>query len=1528
MPDKHNSAVPPRGFPAHAVAIVGFTGRFPGARDLEEFWQNVRNGVETLQPFTDEQLEAARVDASARNDPAYVKKGTVLEGADLFDAAFFGLSPREAQIVDPQQRIFLECASEALEHAGYGTTSDRYTVGVYAGQGLNTYLTKHVATDPALAAAVGGYQLMLGNDKDFLCTRASYKLDLRGPSVTVQTACSTSLVAVVMACRALARSECDIALAGGVAVPFPQHNGYLYQEGMILSPDAHCRPFDAAAAGTRPGAGCGIVVLKRLADALADRDTIHAVIRGAAINNDGAGKAGFTAPSVDGQAEVIATAQALAGIEPRSIGYIEAHGTGTPLGDPIEIAALTQVFRASTADVGFCRLGSLKANLGHLDIAAGVAALIKTILVLKNRELPPLVNFTRPNPQLALDSSPFTASAAAMPWSANDSPRRAGVSAFGIGGTNSHVVLEEGPLAEVDASDPQAAPREAHLLLLSARTATALESMTVALARHLSAHPQTRLEDVEWTLQVGRRLFPHRRAVAARDLTQAVESLTQPQRPPVVSGLHEGGDRPVAFLFSGQGSQHAGMAANLHASEPVYRDAVDRCAELLEPHLGLDIREVLLSRASGALINETRLAQPALFVVEYALAQLWKSWGVQPVAMLGHSIGELVAAHISGVMSLEDALAVVAARGRLMQALPPGSMAAVHLAGDVLQSRLTPGVEIAALNAPGLCTISGPSAAVAALQQQLQGAGVDARALHTSHAFHSAMMEPALAPFMRLLEGIALAPPSIPYVSNVTGTWITPSQATSPAYYAEHLRRAVKFEAGVRTLTADPAVALLEVGPGNVLTTLARLTVGKEGPKRVMQSTGRPQEERADTLMIREAAGKLWLTGVPLDYAGLHAGRTPYRVPLPTYPFERKRFWVDPAAPAAALPPTRSERPGGWMFAPVWVRDETAQAAAPRLGGTWLVLGDDEPLAREVLRGVKDAGGHPVFATRGSAFERRPDGSYSVRSDRSEDIAALVDHLRKEPAHAAAPIAGAIYLGAIGSGDSLDAEGMYAALIALGVGLGTSLQSVVRVLHISRHAETLLNEPVHDPAAALARGPILVLPAEFPNLRMRSVDLEVSVGALDVAAAAAVVLAEAARTDRVSQVAWRGGRRWLQRYEGIELPAAPEESLPLKKGGVYVITGALGGIGLTLAGWLAARFQARLLLTARSGLPPREEWDAWLASHPPRERTASAITALRAIEASGGEALVVAADAADEVAMSAALQTTLKRWGRIDGVIHAAGIAGSGSLAALQTPADARATFGPKLAGLDVLVRLLGKTPLDFVALMSSINSVLGAAGTCDYAAANAVLDAFAISPSRPAPWRHVVSFNWSAWREVGMAANLPVPEARRAQWQAFLATAIAPAAGAEAFGKGLASRRSRVIVTSYDVVEAIRTREIDAPLAAAVSAAETAPAADLQARPELSTAYDAPETEVERRLAAIWSELLGVDPIGRHDDFFALGGHSLLATRVLARVQESLGSRLTLREVFDSPTIQKMAVRIEAVVAPVSNEEREEMEF
>jgi phthiocerol/phenolphthiocerol synthesis type-I polyketide synthase E len=1511
-------------FPAHAIAIVGLAGRFPNASSLDDFWRNVREGVESLETFSEADLRQAGVDAMLSAAPAYVRKGTVLEGAELFDAGFFGLSPREAQILDPQQRIFLECAWEALEHAGRAADGSQHSVAVYAGAGMNTYLINQIARDPALAAAVGGYQLMLGNDKDFLCTRVSYKLDLHGPSVTIQTACSTSLVAVVMACQALARGECDLALAGGVSIPFPQRAGYLYEQGMILSPDGRCRPFDAGAAGTRPGSGCGIVVLKRLADAVADRDTIHAVIRGAAINNDGSIKAGYTAPSVDGQVEVIATAQVLAGVSPREIGYLETHGTATPLGDPIEIAALTQVFRASTADTGFCRLGALKANLGHLDAAAGVAGLIKTVLVLEHREIPPLLHFETPNPQLELETTPFMASAAGSLWASDSAPRRAGVSSFGIGGTNAHVVLEEAP--RVTERPPA---RSANLLLLSAKSAAALEAMTSGLVSRLTAEPDIRMDDVAWTLQVGRRAFAHRRAVVVRDPAHALELLAQPLRSPVLSAVHDGGTRPVAFLFSGQGSQHAGMGAGLYAGESAYRDAVTRCAALLEPHLGLDIRAVLFESATSEQINQTSLAQPALFVTEYALACLWKSWGVEPAAMLGHSIGEYVAAHLAGVLSLEDALAVVTARGRLMQALPAGAMAAVHLPESELRPRLERSVEIAAINAPALCTISGAIAAVSELVQRLQASGVDTRALHTSHAFHSSMMEPVLQPFTQLLEGIKLAPPSIPYISNLTGTWITAEQATSPSYYASHLRHAVKFEAGLRTIAADPALYLLEVGPGDTLTTLARLTLTTQGSKRAIPSLARAGDPRGDMTIMREAAARLWLAGTVLDSAGMHSGTEPRRVPLPTYPFERKRYWVDaPSAPSTAAVRQHEPRLDDWLFAPVWSRDDATAPVHRRLSGNWLVCGSDDALTRSVMTAVGAAGATAILIERGAATNCIDGTHFVVRPAAAEDVAAVVE---------ATHPAGVMLLWGVGS-DALSALDVYDALIALSTGLGLSDDAAsVQVLYASSGVESVLDEVALHPESAVALGPALVFPTEMPRLRLRCVDLELSNGALEVRAATDALISEANSAESTTQTAWRRGRRWLKRYGPISLPPVNATESPLKSRGVYLITGALGGIGLSLACWLGREFKARLLLTARSALPPRGEWDRWLATQPASERNACAIAAVRAIEADGGEVIVAAADVTQEADMSAALGAARERWGRIDGVIHAAGTGGPATAAAQQDSEAARAVFAPKVEGLELLVRLLGQTPLDFVALMSSVNSVLGFAGTCAYSSANAVLDAFAEGAAHPAAWRQVIAFNWGAWRDVGMAVKLSVPQARLAGWQAFVAAGIPTALGIEAFARGLASRRRRIIIEPHEPLAAQLGRRLPSAEPEAAAATEVQPSIQrptdaTPARPELSTAFDEPQSELERRLAHIWSQVLGIERVGRHDDFFELGGHSLLGTRVLAYIKQSIGAKLELREIFDSPTVQKMAQRIERDLAvatePAAAEEREEIEF
>ncbi|HSF41611.1 MAG TPA: amino acid adenylation domain-containing protein, partial [Thermoanaerobaculia bacterium] len=887
-------------------AVIGLAGRFPGAADPDRFWDNLRQGVESIRPLSDEELLAEGVDPAILASGRYVKAAADLADIDLFDAELFGFSPREAEALDPQQRLFLECAWQALESAGYDSRRLSIPVGVYAGAQMSTYLF-NLLSRPDIMESLGPLALQASVDKDFVAMRTSYALDLKGPSVAVQTACSTSLVAVHFACQALANRECDMALAGGVTVRVPQRTGYTYQDAGVQSPDGHCRAFDARARGTVSGNGVGVVVLKRLEDALRDGNTIHAVVRGSAINNDGALKVGFTAPGVEGQAQVIAAAQAAAGISPDSISYVETHGTGTELGDPIEVAALTRAFRAGGAErTGFCALGSVKTNIGHLDAAAGIAGFLKAVLALKHREIPPSLHFEEPNPAIDFAASPFYVNARLAAWPAGEGPRRAGVSSFGIGGTNAHVVLEEAP--EPVPSGPS---RPWQLLVLSARTPAALEEATDRLAAFFAdGGPAASLADAAYTLQVARRTFPYRRALvsAAPDDAAAALRGRDPER---LLERRAGDRRPVAFLLPGQGAQHPGMGRGLYESEAVFRREVDACAERLAPRLGRDLRELLFPAAGEAeaeaagLLRQTRFAQPALFVVEHALARLWLSWGVTPTALIGHSLGEYVAACLAGVLSLEDALDLVAARGELMQELPPGAMLSVELPEAEIAPELEGGLALAAVNGPGLCVVSGPDEEIARLEARLAARGAAARRLHTSHAFHSAMMEPVLRPFAERVSRVALRAPAIPYLSNVTGTWITAAQATDPAYWVRHLRETVRFGPGLEQLLAGApeGLTLLEVGPGRTLGELARRLLAPRAGHDVVASMRHPREEEPDGAALLRSLGRLWLAGVEIDWDAFHSGEVRRRIPLPTYPFQRRRFWIERRRQVAAPAP-------------------------------------------------------------------------------------------------------------------------------------------------------------------------------------------------------------------------------------------------------------------------------------------------------------------------------------------------------------------------------------------------------------------------------------------------------------------------------------------------------------------------------------------------------------------------------------------------------------------------------------------------
>jgi acyl transferase domain-containing protein len=962
-----------------AVAVIGMAGRFPEARNLDELWRNLRDGVDCVRRLTDEELLASGVDPAELGAPTYVKAAAPVADAELFDAGFFGFSPREAEILDPQHRVFLECAWEALEAAGYASASYDGWIGVFAGVSLPSYWMSNLASHPELIAQLGFLQLLLSNDRDYFATRISYKLGLRGPSVNVQTACSTSLTAVHLASQSLLSYQCSLALAGGARISFPQLAGYHHIEGSIFSPDGVTRAFDANGRGALIGEGAGVVLLKRLSEALADGDSIRAVIRGSAYNNDGSQKSGYTAPSVDGQAEAIALAQAVAGVEPESISYVEAHGSGTPLGDPIEVAALTRAFRAGTERKRFCAIGSIKTNVGHLEAAAGVAGLIKTVLALEHRTLPPSLHFETPNPQIDFENSPFYVNTIAREWESDGAPRRAGVSSFGMGGTNVHVILEEAP-----APQPGSASRPWQLLPLSARTPTALDAAAARLADHLRAHPEQDLADVAFTLQVGRRAFDHRLALVCRDRDEALAALESRDPERLLASRQESSDRPVTFLFSGLGEHYPGMARGLYESEPTFRAELDRCCEILIAHVGLDLRRLIFPNVVGSPsagpdlramlgrggrrapgdLDRTLYAQPAVFAVEYALAKLLIEWGVRPQSLAGYSLGEYVAAALSGVLSLEDALSLVARRARLIEDLPRGAMLAVPAGEEEARALLGSHLSLAALNGPGVSVLAGPEGAIAEVERLLAERGTPSRRLPTTHAFHSWMMEPLRDAFAEILRGVTLQPPEIPYLSNVTGTWITAEEATDSDYWVRHMVQTVRFADALAELAREPERVLVEVGPGQGLTAMAR----QAGCPLVSVATVRSAwDGQDDSAYLLGALGRLWLAGLGVDWAGFYAHERRRRLALPTYPFERRRYFIDrpgvaprpePAEQAATSPLSRHARPANLRNPYVPPASELEE----RLAGVWQdVLGVAEIGRHDSFF---DLGGHSLNAPR------------------------------------------------------------------------------------------------------------------------------------------------------------------------------------------------------------------------------------------------------------------------------------------------------------------------------------------------------------------------------------------------------------------------------------------------------------------------------------------------------------------------------------------------------------------------------------
>jgi acyl transferase domain-containing protein/acyl carrier protein len=1496
--------------PCHEVAIIGMSGRFPGAGDLAEYWRNLSEGVESIVFFSDQELLDQGVPEEVLQRQDYVKAGSILTDIDLFDAPFFGINPREAEGMDPQHRLFLECAWHALEDAGYAPEAFEGSIGVYAGCARSTYWD-YLNRFPDFINKLGFLQIMLGNEKDYLTTRASYKLNLKGPSVCVQASCATSLVAVNQACQALLTGQCDMALAGGICVRVPQKAPYHYQPGGIFSPDGHCRVFDADAQGMIFGNGVGLVVLRPLADALKAGDPIRAVIKGSIVTNDGSAKGSYTAPSVEGQAAAVARALKLAGVQPDTITYVEAHGTGTTVGDPVEVAALTRAFRQGTDRVGFCALGSVKSNFGHLDHAAGIAGLIKTVLALEHRQIPPTLHFQRPNPEIAFEQSPFAVTTDLTEWKSAKSPLRAGVSAFSIGGTNAHVVLEEAPAAE-----PSGKSRPSQLLAVSARTAAALDTATAQLADHLERHPYLDLADVAYTCHVGRRTFAHRRFILAQDLREAARRLRADDPELVATGSAPATEPAVAFLFSGQGSQYIRMAHDLFRVEPVFREQLETCIDILRPRLGLDLRRLLYpppvqAEEAAVKLRQTAITQAALFSIEYALAKLLLSWGIRPAAMIGHSLGEYVAACLAGVFSLETALALVAERGRLMQALPPGSMLAVNLPETDLASILgVPGgdaVSLAAINEATQCVVSGPTEAIDHLEAQLLRSGVSCRRLQTSHAFHSSMMQPMLESYRAFLADFDFQAPQIPYISNVTGTWAAPEVVTDPAYWTDHIRRPVRFAEGLGCLLRGDCRILLEVGPGQTLCSFARRHPDKTPAHRVFSSLRARHERKADTEFLQRTVGRLWLAGVNVDWPSFYAYERRRRVRLPGYPFERQRYWVDPPRPASALAsPEKKPDLADWFYVPTWTEDAADAPSAPALpdeqGSTWLVFQDELGVGADLASRLESAGRNVVVVRPGPDFTRLGPQAYQIDPRQREHYLALVGDLcggPGVPSHIAhlwslstkdegpgtrdqGPTPGAME-------EALDL-GFYSLLYTAQALVSHNVTDSVRIGVISNQVHRVRDGDTVCPAKAIVLGARTVISQEYPNLRCHSIDL----GALAVAEAGPEVvdrlLAELEGALPGTVAAYRDGQRLRPSFAPLRLEKLAAPGPLLRPSGVYLITGGMGRIGLALAKGLAASLQARLVLVGRSRLPEREGWAEWLASHPEDDPVSRKIRSLQEIEELGGQVLALTADISSLEQMQGVLDRTLAQFGALHGVIHGAGTVSAGDFLGVdqvdRVACDRH--FRPKMQGALVLRQLLRDRDCDFCLLVSSLSTVLGGLGYLAYTSANAFLDALAAQADRAGGTRWY-GINWDQWSFPDAPAD---------------ALAILPDEGVETFMRFLDTPpANQVVVSTYDLhyriklwVDHVRGADSDAE------------GAGLHARPELATDYAAPRDSVEQAIAKLFEETLGIHNVGIYDRFFELGGQSLLATELVAKVRAAFRIELPLRQFFEAPTVADLA--------------------
>ncbi|HEV7473361.1 MAG TPA: beta-ketoacyl synthase N-terminal-like domain-containing protein [Pyrinomonadaceae bacterium] len=1502
----------------NGIAIIGLAGRFPGARNVEEFWANLRGGVESISFFTDEELLKAGVSQTQLSDPRYVKAKGSIEGAEMFDAWLFGFSPREAEIMDPQHRLFMECAWEALESAGYN--SERYggAIGVFAGGSMNSYFLENLLSNPQLLASIGVFQAIIGNDKDFLPTQVSYKLNLKGPSVNVQTSCSTSLVAVHLACQSLLNYQCDMALAGGVSVTLPMKTGFYYQEGGVVSPDGHCRTFDAEAKGTVSGNGVGLVVLKRLEEAVHDGDEIEAVILGSAINNDGAAKVAYTAPSVEGQSAVIVEAQAMAGVTADSISYVEAHGTATPLGDPIEVAALTRAFRASTKQRGYCAVGSVKSNIGHLDAAAGVAGLIKTVLSLKYGELPPSLHFERANPEIDFASSPFYVNGSLQRWERNGGPRRAGVSSFGIGGTNAHVIVEEAPAPEPGSRSG----REWQVLAMSAKTESALEQATANLGAHLEKE-QVALADLGYTLAVGRRVFGHRRVVLCREREQALAALSGADGPQRLSGVAREQRPSVVLLYPGQGAQRVNMGRTLYESEAVYRETVDRCAGVLERELGVDLRAVLYGAESRReQLQQTEWAQPALFVTEYALTEQLRAWGVEPEGLLGHSVGEWVAATVAGVFKWEDALRLVALRGRLMQQRELGVMLSVALSESEMEERIARQreelgrVEVSAVNGAAQIVVGGRRETIERWAEQLHSEGVWTKHLETSHAYHTWMMEEAMAEFEGAVAKVEKRAPQVNMISGVSGEWLRAEEAQSAGYWGRQMRERVRFAAGVLEVLSESGRVVVEVGPGNALSGLVRQQAQGNGAAPLVVSLLGGKGVEHEYEQVLRGVAQLWLEGVGVKWEELWRGERRQRVKLPTYPFERVRCWVDVNKVSRALPVHTGKQPdiANWFYAPSWKRSTLARlerTGEPKNGKLcWLVFTSKNEFGSEVVKHLQQQGEEVISVLCGTRFTKLEDRIYKIDPQQRQDYSALV----KELGTLARPPQCVIHLWSLNTipkthdlaenFEKAQAQGFHSLLFLAQALDEYKVKHNLDLTVVSDSVQEVTGDELLQPEKATVLGPSRIFAQEYPQITYRSIDVVLPKSKPAQHKLIKQLIPEITAKPEDTFVAYRGQHRWTQSFEPLRIPVPKDVESHLSEGALYLITGGLSAINFDLAEFLTHEVRAKLLIVGRNEFPLREQWEQWLLDHDEDDEVSLSIQRLRQLEALGTEVLPAHLDPEDTAQLRSAVSAAQERFGPLKGIFYNSATNTRSTPIRDISAAECGSYLRQTRAELAALESLIKETELDFCLVLSSLSTVVGGRGSLASATANYMLDAFAQKQKQKAPGSWII-------------LNLDTPRFGTKDGPGADDLAIKTAEAREVLRRVLSwHTASQLAVSTIELSTRIELeKDAEAKKEASDTSVDKKASITSYSRPNLSTTYVGPRNEVERTIARMYEELLGILPIGINDDFFELGGHSLVGIQLTFRIRETYDLEdFHMNTLFEKPTPAGLAEAVEEI--------------